>query len=176
MAEYTSIHRKKTRGQIWGLDLIVAGVIFITGILIAYTYALNFSSPDEEINKLLFEGNSISDTILSEGWPVEWSNSNVVSPGILTQNKINQSKLELLYNLSQQDYARLKLLLNTNKDFYFYLSEQMNIGGNYLEGIGKPGLNSSTIAPIENPKNIIRINRFTIYQEKPVSFYLYVWG
>lgn len=158
---------KSKRGQAWGIDLMVASMMFIGGIVVFYLYSLNAADQTEEVlNKLSYDGNLIAKIILSEGFPKNWDEQNVVTPGILTENKIDQNKLEQLYNLSQNQYERTKYLLNTNYNYYIFLSEKITINGEEKDGIGS--------LP-QNPTNLVKINRITIYKEKPVNLNIYVW-
>ena len=84
---------KKAQG--WGLDLIFALVIFIVILMAIITYAINFtSSGSNELNYLFDEASFASDILLSEN-----------PPGILTNEKIDDDKLNILIGL---DYQTLK--------------------------------------------------------------------
>ena len=155
------------RAQAWGFDLMMASMIFLAGIILFYLYALNApNESDEIINSMSYEGNVVSNAILSEGFPKNWDGTNVVNPGILTNNKINQTKLERFYNFVAGDYSRSKAVFNTRYNYYVYLSENFTINGNQVEGIGSKPL---------NPKNLIRVERFTIYDNKPITFNVEIW-
>jgi len=109
------------KAQTWGLDALVATVIFSIAMLLFFFYTVNFNDEaGNKIDSLQQEANSIFGVILSEGSPVNWNNQNVISPGILNDGRVNDTKLESLYVFSQGNYSRLKNFLNTNKDFYFF--------------------------------------------------------
>jgi len=156
------------KSQAWGMDLTVASVLFIFGIVVFYFYALNNPNEAQEtIDALFYDGNIIADSILSEGHPSNWNSGNVVTIGILSQGKINETKLKGFYDLASSDYQKTKHLFNTKYEYYFNLSEVMIIDSTDVEGIGlKPS----------NPENIIKITRFSIYKNKPISAYLYMWN
>jgi len=150
----------------WGFDLVVAITIFLIGVIAAYIYAINFLNESQEtLDDLFYGGNLVSGLILSEGTPVNWDTENVEIPGILTNKQINQSKLENFYILAE-NYPNLKNLLNTKYQFYFNFTN-IKIQGESIPGMGKP---------IENPQNLIQIERFTIYEDKPVKFTLFMWN
>lgn len=154
-------------GQMWGFDLMMATVIFIVAIIIFYLYTLNASEEAKaNIDRLSYEGDIIADALLLEGTPKNWTNETVISPGILSKSIVNQTKLELFYNLSRYDYNKTKLLLNTKYDYYIYLSESMILNGEQVSGIGK--------APT-NQKNLIKIERITVYKDKPIKLIIEVW-
>jgi hypothetical protein len=103
---------------------------------------------------------------MSPGYPENWEADNVVTLGITSNNKINETKLEKIYNM---DYTQTKQLFNTIYDYYFFFDEK--ITSLDVEGIGKPGATKDNI----EAKNLIKITRFTIYQNKTVPLYVYIW-
>ena len=162
----------KKKSQIWGVDLIVAVILFSIGIIGFFVYVLNYPGEAEEnLSNLFYDGNIIASGILSEGYPLNWNLENVVKPGILTGNKINDTKLELFFNLSMANYTRTKSLFNTKYDFFFFLPENFVLSLGEVRGIGKPGTDPQSI----NSKNLVKITRFTIYKHKPVTAYIYIW-
>lgn len=163
---------KTRKAQIWGMDLVIAGAIFSLAIVLFYFYSLNTTSESEEIvESLSYEGGIITDNLLSEGHPVNWDSSNAVQVGITTNGKVNETKLERLYNWSRDDYASLKISLNTPYDFYFFFDDNMTINSLPVDGIGAFGVTRDTISG----ENIVAVNRITIYQEKPIGATLYLW-
>ncbi len=161
------------RGQAWGIDLIIAFIIFLMGILIFFVYSVNYSEESKEnLYSLSHDGDIIFNSILSEGYPMDWNSTNVIRIGILTNGRINETKLERFYNFSVNNYAKTKNKFNTPYDYYFNMSSKIMISTSVIEGIGKPGINLNNL----NSSNLIKITKFTIYKEKPVTAYLYVWS
>ena len=155
------------RAQAWGFDLIVASIIFVGGMVVFYLYALNSPNQTERtLGSLNYEADTIADIILSEGYPPAWNDDNVISPGILTGKKIDNAKLGRFYNLSLTDYSKIKGLFGSREEFYFFISENFSIEGKEVEGIGSKPVASN---------NLVKITRFTIYNDKPVSFNLEIW-
>ena len=155
------------KGQAWGFDLIVAFFLFTGGIVLFYYYSLNYSTEGKQaIEGLSYDGNLIADGLLSEGFPDNWNKTNVTKIGLLNEKKINQTKLERFYNLSVDDYSRTKSLFNTKYNYFLTMSEPIIIDGGEIEGIGQRNL---------NPKNLVRVTRFTIYQNKPVTLHIEMW-
>ena len=156
--------------------MMIASMIFISGIIIFYVYSLNYPKESQEaLDSLFSEGDFIAESILGEGLPADWTESNVVRIGITTNHKINNTKLERFYNLANSQinptgYARSKSILNTKYNFFMNLSEAIIIGNTEIPegGIGK------SFQGIET-KSIIKITRATIYNNKIVSLNLYIW-
>ena len=154
--------------------MMIASMIFISGIIIFYVYSLNYPKESQEtLDQLFSEGDFVTESILSEGLPSNWDGSSVIRIGITTNNKVNDTKLERFYTLADSQtnppgYAKAKSVLNTKYNFFMNFSEQMVINNNPVAGIGKSFDGEQT-------KNIIKITRATIYQNKIVSLNLYVW-
>jgi hypothetical protein len=160
------------KSQAWSMDLIIGIMIFSAGILVFFIYTINNSaSESQNIENIKYNGDSIINSILSEGYPVSWNTNTVFKIGILdNNNKINQTKLEYFYNLSLYNYTYTKHLFNTNFDYYLFF-DNLKIYSISKEGFGKPGANSTNI----NATNLIKISRVTIYNNTITTINLYVW-
>ena len=165
---------KSKKAQIWGIDLMVGFMLFSFGIMAFYIYSINTTTETKEnFEYLSYDGNLILNNILSEGYPPNWDSGDVVVSGILSNNKINETKLENFKDLVGSEYSRTKTLFNTKYDYYFFLDENMTINSLEVEGIGRPGYSRQDI--IDNSANLIKITKFTIYKEKPMTAFLYIW-
>ncbi|NPE26911.1 hypothetical protein HNV12_02825 [Methanococcoides sp. SA1] len=153
---------------------MVAMALFLAGIMIFFVYSINQPTQARENLELLsYDGKIIADNLLSEGYPTNWDSSNVITLGITTDNKINQTKLEKLYDMiyTENNYTKTKNIFNTEYDYYIFLDQNMTIDTISVEGIGKPG---TTLANI-SATDLIKTTRYTIYQNKTTPFYLYLW-
>lgn len=165
---------KDKHAQIWSLDLMVAVILFLSGIMVFFVYSINQPGETQDNFELLFyDGKAITDSLLSSGYPANWNSSNVIILGITDDDRINETKLENLYDMIyiDNDYQATKNLLNTGYDYYIFLYENMTINSNEVEGIGKPGTTKDNITA----RNLVKITRFTIYQNKTTPLYLYIW-
>ncbi len=161
------MEKKRKTAQAWGIDLAVAMIIFTFGILIFFFYAINRpNEAKENIDSLSYDGEVIADSILSKGYPDNWNTTNIGTLGVLSDNKVNETKLEYFYNLSAEDYNRTRALFNTRFEYYLSFSQNMSISGLEVEGIGSEP---------NNEENLIKITRFTIYKNKPTTVYFYIW-
>tara|TARA_Y100000034_G_C6848303_1_gene384520 strand:+ start:519 stop:1025 length:507 start_codon:yes stop_codon:yes gene_type:complete len=163
------------RAQAWGFDVMISVIIFITGIITFFLFSLNFPNESQDsLENLLYEANTVADSLLEEGSPKNWDENNVVRIGLTNNNQINQTKLENLYEIVflNNNYNLTRTLLDTKFNYFFNLSEPILFEGNPIpeNGIGlwpQSGQSST--------KNLIKISRLTIYQNKPVSLELYIW-
>lgn len=155
------------RAQAWGFDLMIASVIFIAGVIAFYFYALNTPETETRLNSLAYDGDIIASALLSEGFPENWNSGDVITPGILTDDKINDTKLESFNSLAMTNYAKTKALFNTNYDYYIYLSdENFTISGSEVEGIGN--------LP-SGQDDLIKISRVVIYENRALTLNIEVW-
>jgi len=153
MGQYFLTSRKKKKGQVWGLDLVVASIIFLVGIIILYFYIINYSSQSRSlIEELSYDGNLGSDLILSEE-----------DYGIVSEGKIDQTKLDEFYNI---DYSLKKGELGLTNDFYFTLNS-LEIEGSPVSYVGK--MNETDIG------SLIKITRVTVYKDKLTKFEIFVY-
>jgi len=165
------LYKKNKKSQAWEIDLVIAVSIFLIGVLVFFIYSINQSVESlEKLDIIFYKGKNVMDNILSEGYPKDWNKDNVIRIGILDNGKINETKLERFYNLTQENYFRTKIIFNTEYDYYFFF-KNLTIGSSAVEGIGKPNTNLSNI----NAENLVKISRVTIYKNEPKQVYLYVW-
>jgi len=163
---------KPKKAQAWGTDLVIAFIIFSLGIVFFFFYSANYSNETEDTLEILtYEGNFIADSILSPGYPEGWVEATVLEIGITTEGKINQTKLENFYAMTQNNYEKTKTLFNTKYDYYFAIEAPLTGSLTGIEGIGKPGVDIANIVA----SNLIKITRFTIYQNKPTTAYVYIF-
>lgn len=165
------------KAQAWGMDLMVAVIIFMIAIVSFFLYTLNNPREGTEaIDELRYDARIISESIMSAGYPSGWELSadpggTVKTIGVLNsfnENRINDDKLEEFYNLAVSDYDKTKALFNTKFEYFVSLSSgDMDVGG----GVSGIGLDPSS----NSPKNLVRVTRFTIYKDKPVTLYIDVW-
>ncbi|MGC9309336.1 MAG: hypothetical protein ACP5D2_01420 [Candidatus Nanoarchaeia archaeon] len=162
------------KAQAWGTDLVIGFLIFSSTLLFFYFYAYNYSSQTEDIlGTLKYEARLASESLLSEGYPVDWDASNVIQIGLTNNNRINQTKLERFYQLVETDYNKTIRLLNIHNDYYITTNNNFSVSGMQIEGIGKPGINKNNIQ--QESENLIKHTRVTIYNKKPITLYIYVF-
>jgi hypothetical protein len=158
------------RGQAWGFDLMIAATIFLIGIVLFYFYSLNYPSEAKDtLESLFYEGNLIADSLLTEGFPVDWDVTNVQRIGLLSNGQINDTKLDRLYLLvsTSDGYDLTKALFNIKQEYYFNMSIPMSISGEIVEIIGFKD---------EENQNLLKITRLTTYQDKLVTLDVYIWN
>ena len=133
------------KAQAWGFDLIIASIIFISGIMLFYVYSINYpKESNEKLDKLFNSGEFMAEMLLSEGLPSDWDQNSVVRIGLTSNKKINDTKLKEFYEmanneLNPQGYKKSKSLFNTNYNFFMTFSEPIMVDERIIEegGIGQ---------------------------------------
>jgi len=167
MGKFISMNKK---AQGWGIDLIIAFVIFFVGVFFIYTYAINNIGDSESVlNSLKSQAKTGSSLILNEGSPENWAGTNnTITPGILSENKVNQTKLDRFYNITdtEEEYIKTKLKLGVDEEFYFNFSG-IRANNSSIQGIGKKPVNE---------ENLFKLERITVYRNKITKFNMFVWS
>jgi hypothetical protein len=157
------------KAQAWYVDYMVAMVIFSLAILIYFEYGAN--SSENSLSYLETDSKYISSSLVSEGIPNNWT-SNPLKIGVADDYKLNETKWQAFHNLG---YNTSKNIFATRFDFYVMVKDAGNvIRIDDLDGIGNPNYNSSTIKNID-AKNLIRTERFIVYQNRIMSLVVYLW-
>jgi hypothetical protein len=160
---------RSRKAQAWGFDLIAGLMIFVLGVVLFYFYAVNNSSGNEQ--KSLFmkeEAKLVAEILLTGGSPVNWNVTNVERIGFYDNGKINQTKLNNFYNLTNADYSRARALFNINDDFYVFFSSNVSVGGQVVSFIG----DNQT----QNAKNVVKVTRAVVYDNRVVGMEVNVWN
>ena len=162
-----------TKSQLWSIDFLLGTFIFILSIVFLYTYIIN--TPQQDTGELTAESEIISTSLLSEGYPTNWTPSNVIKIGLISNRRLNETKLDYF---SQLSYEESKSKLNVMDDYFIYFldnnTQVYTIGS--INGIGKPGINSTNLKEIENPSKIIRTDRIIVYNNNILRMVLYTWA
>lgn len=159
---------KDKKAQAWGFDLFVAIGIFLAGIIFFWIYTINYSSSSQDtLIRLQNEANQISDIVLSQGTPTNWTSDNVIRLGILTNGKINQSKLDDFYDLANSDYNKTKSLFRIRENYYVQFQDNVTISGQSRYQIGQ---NSTDY------ENLIKVTRVVIYEGNLTTLNVYSWN
>lgn len=118
----------KRRSQIYFTDYIVAILIFVVFITIYHFYSQTImENQSEDLNLLILEAKVVSNSLLSQGIPWNWSdyehvNETTIRIGLMNEeNVVYMDKLEHFYNMS---YNISKYLFQIKNEFYVYMKNQ----------------------------------------------------
>ena len=145
-------------------------MIFVAGIVFFYLYLINSPGGQEENYRTLrYEADVVAESLMSEGTPSNWDKNNVIRIGLLSNGKINETKLEYFYEMVVDDgrYAETKSLFRVSNNYYLSFHEPMMIKGFSVDGIGVSG------ASVEN---LVKDTRVVVYNNTIRSMNLYLWN
>jgi hypothetical protein len=156
---------KKAQG--WGFDLAIAATIFSLGLVAFYLFSINSNNETtESFDNMRYESGIIANSLLSEGSPVSWTETNVVRIGLLSNNQLNETKLRMFNSLASTNYSRTKQLFRITGNYYVSFSENLSVENQTMGIIGRQ--------PAES-QNLLKVTRLTSYNNKPIVFYIYSW-
>lgn len=116
----------------------------------------------------------ISESLVSEGFPFNWTNETVVKIGLSTNNRLNVSKLQNFQTLSYVDSLSY---LGTNKEYLFFFrknNETLNISG-CIFGNSEPITGCSVNMSLVDYDDLVYVNRLLIYNSEIIELVVYVW-
>jgi len=150
------------KSQVWYIDFMVGIMIFIMVILIYYQYYGNLVDESEaEWQEIIIDSKSISTSLISAGYPADWTNDTVEILGLTDGNyRINSTKWLQLKNMT---YAQSRDVLKTRFDFYLFLQAD---NGTVLDSAG---LNAT------DPNFLVQTTRFVIYNSSVHRMVLHIW-
>ena len=150
------------KAQVWYLDFMVGVLILASILIIYYQYYGNITDQSEaEWEEMIIDSKSISSALISEGYPVNWTNETAQILGLTDGNyRINISKLLMFENTT---YQQARSVFKTRFNFYFFLQdEDHNI-------IHEKGINAT------DPQFLVHTTRFVIYNSSIYRMRLYLW-
>ena len=119
---------KSKKAQVWLSDYTISMLLFALAALIAIKIILNSFSATTDFQELKSESSKISEILLSEGFPVEWSIGNsrdIIRPGLLNGKRLNETKVTLAMNSSYINYTSLKITTYLKLDLPTKLNQHL---------------------------------------------------
>jgi hypothetical protein len=150
-------------------------LVFALTLGVFFTSEINLSDQDEQqFADIRFTSRLVTDCLVGSGYPAGWNATSVTEIGVTDSYRVNATKL---LSMTTVDYTRTKTLLRTRYDYYLYFTGDSGVlpVAPGREGVGKPGVNSTNIVQVEDPKNLIQTSRMVIYGDKPARMVVYLW-
>ena len=155
------------RAQAWYTDFMVGLLIFFSAIALYYLLQNTFSDETETIlEDMIAESKQIAGSLMSTGYPEDWTKSSVQRLGILDENqRIDFRKLDLFMDFS---YGHTKTLFRTYYEYvvYFFDGNETIILPNNQTYIGKEP---------QNQDHLVRITRLVLYNQTIAQMEVQVW-
>ena len=179
--------RKKSsnvRAQMWISDYTLSLLLFLLAILLAVKIIINGFSANADFTDVKKDAFRISDILLSEGFPPDWingSSSDIIRLGLLTDKRLNETKVTQAMNNTYINYTSLKTKLQTKYDFAIVFEESNSslIQFNNFCVVGNASISPSCLAPPVfnfHYHNLIELNRLAVYTSSIKRMVVYVWG
>lgn len=150
-----------SKAQTFSLDFFIALTIFLIGfsfLMIFWNYVNSQAYERRSSEELMDLAFSVSEIFFIEGVPKYWNEENVKVIGLANENRINQTKLNLLNSIG---YENVKKKLNLDFDFILKIKNE-----NELYSFGLSPSQASTI---------VKINRIGILNSNPVLIEVIIW-
>jgi hypothetical protein len=162
----------KRKSQLWYLDFIIGLSIFTLMIIMAFRYtSLRFSDNEAEQGRVWNDAQRLTESLLSEGIPKNWTEGNVISIGVLSEdNAIDLNKIETLKNLTIVDYDKTKFIIGLKSDYIIHFEGATGsiINLTNQSYIGKPGITEQDVLD-SNPKDELFYTRYVVFRHDSVA-------
>ncbi len=110
------------KAQTWYLDLIIALVIFSAALIIYLrVYGDLNDIQDERLDELTYDANVIADSLLSPGYPADWTQIDVERIGLLTDGSLDLNKHAMFNNT---DLSTGRFIFGTRFDYLVYFKDK----------------------------------------------------
>ena len=176
--------RKNKKSQTWISDYAIGLLLFIMGAILAVKILTNSFITSTDFDGLKTDASKISELLISEGYPSGWTNeTNVIKLGLETDKRMDPAKVFVAMNMT---YPVIKSKLQTNNQFVVIFE---NSTGDIIEFSGLCTLGSNDVFVNETAgdchfldfssvdyDNLVKINRFVVYNSEIVRMVVYLWS
>lgn len=167
----------KRKGQVFTFDYIAGFIMFVIIAIIAGKQLVNII-PSDSYNQLYEENIYFSTTLLQSGYPEDWDTSNVLIPGLTTDNRLDTSKLANYDSLTYDEGKSYFHIIN-NFIFHFKFNDSIiYIDGECSFGFPLP-TNTTTCEPQFDTiayTNLVKSTRLLIYNGTIIEMELFSWN
>ncbi len=172
------------KAQAFALDFGIAIIIFIAAIITYFHFITNMeTSTDQSMEASIMDAKILTNSLLGSGVPVNWTPADVDRIGVCdSTNFLNLTKLQYFYNLTSTDYDHTRNLFETNYEYLIFFTDKndniLNLSGHQYWGM--PGINSTNVFDIEDPKTFVTFSRFVYYPKTSdlvdiAKMVVYIW-
>jgi hypothetical protein len=174
------------KAQVWTTDYIAGLLIFILALTLSVKLIVNAYSPDD-YSQLKKEGIRVTENLLSEGYPLDWNETNVIRVGLFTNNRFDNNKINSAMNLS---YSSLRNILLTDQEFFVVFKNKndslINFENNCFLGSSSVSITRNLTmnnTPCINyslsnldTNNLVVIKRAGVYNSSIIKMEAYFWN
>ena len=161
------------------MDYVLGLFLFIVAAVLAIKILSNMSLTST-FDTVRDDGNALSQQLMSEGIPSNWTGSTLIELGLLTQGKLNITKWQAF---AAMNYSATKLYFDIRSN-YLVLITLANTTGQNMSVITpcSAGMNLSvgsactTIPVFIDSQNVVRVNRLVGFNGSLLALTVYTWG
>ena len=165
------------------MDFIVAFLFFTLTLVLFYKVAPNIGSDElDQLNEVQLDSETLTEGLLSEGLPANWTNETVVRIGVARGHVLNISKYKEFCLMVSEDYPHVKGLFSLSSEFVVYLAYLNNspikVAGNYYAGHPSVALGTDNLPDLSSieHKNLATITRLLVYNRTTARMVVYAWA
>ncbi len=150
-----------SKAQAFSFEFFIALTIFLIAfstLIIFWNYTNVQIYEKRSLEELIDTAFSLSQIFFIDGYPKQWSLEDVKVIGLANENRINQTKLELL---SSMEYESVRIKLKVDSNFYFRIHNQTQ----EFYFFGK----------LPHDSTVVKVNRLSILNSTPVIVEVVVW-
>jgi hypothetical protein len=166
--------RLSRRGQIWYLDFVLGITAFLL-MLVVFIAFTDAPVDTRTLEDILSEAGAISESLVSTGYPVGWTNDTVQRIGITDgYQRINET---LLARFASMSYDRAKGLFGTKYDYVMFFTDKAGTklvpNGICIYGYGSNGTDCD---PGIDARNLVKVERIVILNATPRKLVIHAWN
>lgn len=160
---------------------MIGTLIFITVLVFFFVNLQGLEDPsDNDLQDILDQTRTMSDELLTPGYPTDWTTGNVVRVGIASNQRIDQGKLD---EMALMNYTLLRNLLRVKNDFFMFIDNGCLVQINGAYGIGDPlvtvggsGCRTPSDITLPDPDTLIPMERLVVYNGEAAKLTIYIWN
>ena len=168
--------------QIFYTDAFIGFTIFVVAIVVFFALSGNASNLEGRVlDALVGDAESVSDSLMSEGYPADWTPTTVSIVGLTDGAfRVNYTKVSMFYGMSHNLTSNL---FGTNANYLVFFKDR---DGNVLPFSScaftntdivvqniTPYLCQNVTAPSAN--QLVSSERLSFYNSKIIKMVVYVW-
>lgn len=162
------------KGQIFTIDYIIGLAIFLFLLIISVNILITFK-PYNEFDSIYRDNTYLSETLMTAGAPEDWNVTSVILPGLMNNNRLNLTKLNLFDSI---DYETQKELMHQSTEFIFFF-EYNNTILNITKCIRGYNISTNTscqpqLHTVEH-ENLAKTERIIVHNNSLLKMVFYSW-
>lgn len=163
----------RTKAQVSTLDFF-GGLAIITVALLLASNLLITMNDDNSFEDVRRQAHTAADRLMSPGHPDDWNQSDVIKAGTLTDDRLNQTKLERAGNLT---YEQLRGALAVTDHVYWYYTNATGVQNITACGHGDPTVTTDENCTPALPShgNLVRVDRLITHDDNILRMVVIAW-